>query len=123
MGTQMRDMLTEQGLRAGGSDLSQLGEGPEGRATGAHPRGFLIKLHHLFSQTRVKKRTDLIGAFKLDPLYLKHGHQDSGTPGSLLSAMFWFCFHQSCISAGSQRGRFASTGTSSWEPLPRGEGC
>ncbi|XP_027429968.1 aromatic-L-amino-acid decarboxylase isoform X2 [Zalophus californianus] len=26
----------------------------------------------------VKKRTDLIGAFKLDPLYLKHGHQDSG---------------------------------------------
>ncbi|XP_073741131.1 aromatic-L-amino-acid decarboxylase isoform X1 [Callorhinus ursinus] len=50
----------------------------------------------------VKKRTDLIGAFKLDPLYLKHGHQDSGTPGSLLSAMFWFCFHQSCISAGSQ---------------------
>uniref|UniRef100_A0A8C0LJG9 Aromatic-L-amino-acid decarboxylase n=1 Tax=Canis lupus dingo TaxID=286419 RepID=A0A8C0LJG9_CANLU len=27
----------------------------------------------------VKKRTDLIGAFKLDPLYLKHNHQDSGT--------------------------------------------
>uniref|UniRef100_A0A8I3N517 Aromatic-L-amino-acid decarboxylase n=2 Tax=Canis lupus familiaris TaxID=9615 RepID=A0A8I3N517_CANLF len=26
----------------------------------------------------VKKRTDLIGAFKLDPLYLKHNHQDSG---------------------------------------------
>ncbi|XP_059253174.1 aromatic-L-amino-acid decarboxylase isoform X2 [Mustela nigripes] len=26
----------------------------------------------------VKKRTDLIGAFKLDPLYLKHSHQDSG---------------------------------------------
>ncbi|XP_029812173.1 aromatic-L-amino-acid decarboxylase isoform X2 [Suricata suricatta] len=26
----------------------------------------------------VKNRTDLIGAFKLDPLYLKHSHQDSG---------------------------------------------
>ncbi|KAM6157159.1 aromatic-L-amino-acid decarboxylase [Erethizon dorsatum] len=26
----------------------------------------------------VKQRTDLIGAFKLDPVYLKHGHQDSG---------------------------------------------
>ncbi|XP_004630583.1 aromatic-L-amino-acid decarboxylase [Octodon degus] len=26
----------------------------------------------------VKKRTDLIGAFKLDPVYLKHSHQDSG---------------------------------------------
>ncbi|XP_040602583.1 aromatic-L-amino-acid decarboxylase isoform X3 [Mesocricetus auratus] len=26
----------------------------------------------------VKKRTDLTGAFKLDPLYLKHNHQDSG---------------------------------------------
>ncbi|XP_049633435.1 aromatic-L-amino-acid decarboxylase [Suncus etruscus] len=26
----------------------------------------------------VKKRTDLTGAFKLDPLYLKHSHQDSG---------------------------------------------
>uniref|UniRef100_A0A452TWG0 Aromatic-L-amino-acid decarboxylase n=1 Tax=Ursus maritimus TaxID=29073 RepID=A0A452TWG0_URSMA len=31
----------------------------------------------------VKKRTDLIGAFKLDPLYLKHGHQDS-----VFSALF-----------------------------------
>uniref|UniRef100_A0A4W3JZ72 Aromatic-L-amino-acid decarboxylase n=1 Tax=Callorhinchus milii TaxID=7868 RepID=A0A4W3JZ72_CALMI len=27
----------------------------------------------------VKKRSDLIGAFKVDPLYLKHEHQDSGT--------------------------------------------
>lgn len=26
----------------------------------------------------VKKRADLTGAFKLDPLYLKHSHQDSG---------------------------------------------
>nr|XP_027809171.1 aromatic-L-amino-acid decarboxylase isoform X2 [Marmota flaviventris] len=26
----------------------------------------------------VKKRTDLTGAFKLDPVYLKHSHQDSG---------------------------------------------
>ncbi|VTJ84994.1 Hypothetical predicted protein [Marmota monax] len=26
----------------------------------------------------VKKRTDLTGAFKLDPIYLKHSHQDSG---------------------------------------------
>ncbi|CAH6999163.1 Ddc [Phodopus roborovskii] len=26
----------------------------------------------------VKKRTDLTGAFKLDPVYLKHNHQDSG---------------------------------------------
>ncbi|XP_021109885.1 aromatic-L-amino-acid decarboxylase isoform X3 [Heterocephalus glaber] len=26
----------------------------------------------------VKQRTDLIGAFKLDPVYLMHGHQDSG---------------------------------------------
>ncbi|XP_045876603.1 aromatic-L-amino-acid decarboxylase isoform X2 [Meles meles] len=26
----------------------------------------------------VKKRTDLIGAFKLDPVYLKHSHMDSG---------------------------------------------
>ncbi|XP_038832334.1 aromatic-L-amino-acid decarboxylase-like isoform X3 [Salvelinus namaycush] len=26
----------------------------------------------------VKKRSDLIGAFKMDPLYLKHGHQESG---------------------------------------------
>ncbi|XP_005396658.1 PREDICTED: aromatic-L-amino-acid decarboxylase isoform X1 [Chinchilla lanigera] len=26
----------------------------------------------------VKQRKDLIGAFKLDPVYLKHGHQDSG---------------------------------------------
>ncbi|XP_048413307.1 aromatic-L-amino-acid decarboxylase isoform X2 [Stegostoma tigrinum] len=26
----------------------------------------------------VKKRSDLIGAFKMDPLYLKHDHQDSG---------------------------------------------
>ncbi|XP_048195532.1 aromatic-L-amino-acid decarboxylase [Perognathus longimembris pacificus] len=26
----------------------------------------------------VKKRTDLIGAFKLDPVYLTHSHQDSG---------------------------------------------
>ncbi|XP_006901663.1 PREDICTED: aromatic-L-amino-acid decarboxylase [Elephantulus edwardii] len=27
---------------------------------------------------RVKKRNDLTGAFKLDPVYLKHSHQDSG---------------------------------------------
>ncbi|KAG9345058.1 hypothetical protein JZ751_009599 [Albula glossodonta] len=26
----------------------------------------------------VKKRTDIIGAFKMDPLYLKHDHQESG---------------------------------------------
>lgn len=26
----------------------------------------------------VKRRTDLTGAFKMDPLYLKHSHQDSG---------------------------------------------
>uniref|UniRef100_A0A2K6F979 Aromatic-L-amino-acid decarboxylase n=1 Tax=Propithecus coquereli TaxID=379532 RepID=A0A2K6F979_PROCO len=26
----------------------------------------------------VKKRTDLTGAFKLDPVYLKHSHEDSG---------------------------------------------
>ncbi|TEA36424.1 hypothetical protein DBR06_SOUSAS10810011, partial [Sousa chinensis] len=33
----------------------------------------------------VKKRTDLTGAFKLDPVYLKHSHQDSGKPLALLS--------------------------------------
>lgn len=27
---------------------------------------------------RVKRRADIIGAFKMDPLYLKHDHQDSG---------------------------------------------
>lgn len=27
---------------------------------------------------RVKKRADIIGAFKMDPLYLKHDHQESG---------------------------------------------
>ncbi|KAI4898071.1 hypothetical protein NFI96_018073 [Prochilodus magdalenae] len=27
----------------------------------------------------VKNRTDIIGAFKMDPLYLKHDHQESGT--------------------------------------------
>ena len=32
----------------------------------------------LLSQTRVKKRTDLTGAFRLDPVYLRHSHQDSG---------------------------------------------
>lgn len=31
--------------------------------------------HMLF---RVKKRADIIGAFKMDPLYLKHDHQESG---------------------------------------------
>lgn len=34
--------------------------------------------HCLCSQPRVKKRTDLTCAFKLDPVYLKHSHQDSG---------------------------------------------
>lgn len=33
----------------------------------------------------MKKRTDLTGAFKLDPVYLKHSHQDSGEPLALLS--------------------------------------
>lgn len=28
---------------------------------------------------RVKKRSDIIGAFKMDPLYLKHDHQESGS--------------------------------------------
>ncbi|EPQ18065.1 Aromatic-L-amino-acid decarboxylase, partial [Myotis brandtii] len=28
--------------------------------------------------TRVRKRADLTGAFKLDPVYLQHSHQDSG---------------------------------------------
>ncbi|XP_030886943.1 aromatic-L-amino-acid decarboxylase [Leptonychotes weddellii] len=46
------------------------GRTDEGHADGAGSREG--------SQSRVKKRTDLIGAFKLDPLYLKHGHQDSG---------------------------------------------
>lgn len=27
---------------------------------------------------RVKERVDIIGAFKLDPLYLKHKNQESG---------------------------------------------
>lgn len=35
----------------------------------------------------MKKRTDLTGAFKLDPVYLKHSHQDSGKPLALLSAV------------------------------------
>ncbi|OWK06564.1 DDC [Cervus elaphus hippelaphus] len=29
-------------------------------------------------QRMVKKRTDLTGAFRLDPVYLRHSHQDSG---------------------------------------------
>lgn len=27
---------------------------------------------------RVKRKTDLVGAFKCDPLYLKHKNEDSG---------------------------------------------
>lgn len=32
----------------------------------------------VFLSYRVKKRSDLIGAFKLEPLYLQHHHQESG---------------------------------------------
>lgn len=31
-----------------------------------------------FTVNRVKKRTDIIGAFKMEPLYLKHENQESG---------------------------------------------
>uniref|UniRef100_A0A8C8CV91 Aromatic-L-amino-acid decarboxylase n=2 Tax=Oncorhynchus TaxID=8016 RepID=A0A8C8CV91_ONCTS len=45
----------------------------------------------------VRKRSDLIGAFKMDPLYLKHDHQESGryfyTDNSLFRSLkMWFVF-------------------------------
>uniref|UniRef100_A0A8C7DCP9 Aromatic-L-amino-acid decarboxylase n=1 Tax=Oncorhynchus kisutch TaxID=8019 RepID=A0A8C7DCP9_ONCKI len=45
----------------------------------------------------VKKRSDLIGAFEMDPLYLKHDHQESGryfcTDNSLFRSLkMWFVF-------------------------------
>uniref|UniRef100_A0A8C8RBA4 Aromatic-L-amino-acid decarboxylase n=1 Tax=Pelusios castaneus TaxID=367368 RepID=A0A8C8RBA4_9SAUR len=39
----------------------------------------------------VKKRSDLTSAFKLDPLYLQHCHQDSGN-SSFRSLKMWFVF-------------------------------
>lgn len=42
---------------------------------------FILKFLNLISfffLYRVKKRSDLIGAFKLEPLYLQHHHQESG---------------------------------------------
>lgn len=32
-----------------------------------------------FVVNRVKKREDIIGAFRLDPIYLRHENQHSGT--------------------------------------------
>lgn len=49
---------------------------PEPGRAGNRPDPFAA--HCLCSQPRVKKRTDLTCAFKLDPVYLKHSHQDSG---------------------------------------------
>lgn len=48
----------------------------------------LIKSCCLLSRTRVKKRTDLTGAFRLDPVYLRHSHQDSGELGPASSSLF-----------------------------------
>lgn len=44
--------------------------------------------------TRVKRRTDLIGTFKMDPVYLKHSHQDSGGRRPRVGVV---CFRQSCV--------------------------
>lgn len=33
----------------------------------------------IFSTNRLKRKTDIVGAFKCDPLYLKHKNEDSGT--------------------------------------------
>lgn len=38
---------------------------------------FLKKMFSLIID-RVKERTDIIGAFKMEPLYLKHENQESG---------------------------------------------
>lgn len=40
----------------------------------------------------MKKRTDLTGAFKLDPVYLKHSHQDSGKLGACSCGLFPYLF-------------------------------
>uniref|UniRef100_W5LJL2 Aromatic-L-amino-acid decarboxylase n=1 Tax=Astyanax mexicanus TaxID=7994 RepID=W5LJL2_ASTMX len=46
----------------------------------------------------VKNRSDIIGAFKMDPLYLKHDHQESGTHWQIplgrrfRSLKMWFVF-------------------------------
>ena len=110
-GTQVRDALAERGPREASQSGCACAE-PAGRGTrreglrGACPSGFLIKPHPVFSQTRVKKRTDLTGAFKLDPVYLKHSHQDSGTlrGGSLLSRCSGFVFRAPFLPGAREEG-------------------
>ncbi|XP_016362411.1 aromatic-L-amino-acid decarboxylase-like [Sinocyclocheilus anshuiensis] len=43
----------------------------------------------------VKKRSDIIGAFKMEPLYLKHDHQESGNHSALCAAFasYFNCSH------------------------------
>lgn len=62
----------------------------------------------------MKKRTDLTGAFKLDPVYLKHSHQDSGKLLScFLPSVPGFVLIRAAFKVPkSQRGRFKSTKTS-----------
>lgn len=39
----------------------------------------MIRISFIFLLVnRVKKRADIIGAFKMEPLYLKHENQESG---------------------------------------------
>uniref|UniRef100_A0A665U863 Aromatic-L-amino-acid decarboxylase n=1 Tax=Echeneis naucrates TaxID=173247 RepID=A0A665U863_ECHNA len=62
--------------------------GIEGHSTVGLNGFWYLKIFFCLSTpvNRVKKRTDIIGAFKMDPLYLKHENQESG---GVLSLPHW----------------------------------
>lgn len=51
-----------------------------------------------FTVNRVKKREDIIGAFRLDPIYLRHENQQSGTVIIILKLV---------LSGGSERQKWS----------------